>query len=44
MNKIASTLMLTGLSCSIALNGYMLLNKKNKNMLDILIEEIETIK
>lgn len=44
MNKVMNAMMFSGIGAGVALTSYMLLNKKNKNMLDILIEEIETIK
>ena len=44
MKKIMSAITLsTTLGC-IAAASYMMMKKKNKNMLDIIIEEIETVK
>ncbi len=44
MNKIINTVALSVAACSIAMTSCILLKQKSKNMLDIIIDEIETMK
>lgn len=44
MKKMMSALALTTTLGCVAGGCYLMMKKKNKNMLDIIIEEIETIK
>lgn len=44
MGKIINTVALTTAGCLTAANVYLMIKGHKKNMLDVLIEEIETIK
>ncbi len=45
MKKIIKNLAITTtLGCALAASSYLVMKNKKKNMLDIIIEEIETIK
>lgn len=44
MKKIINTLAITTTLGCVAATSYMIMKNKRKNMLDIIIEEIETIK
>lgn len=44
MSKVTNTIASIATIGCIAATGYIVMKNKNKNMLDIIIEEIETIK
>lgn len=44
MGKVLNTVCLTTSACLTAANMYLLLRNTKKNMLDVLIEEIDTMK
>lgn len=44
MKKIMNALTLSTTITALAATGYMLMKKRKKNMLDIIIEEIDSIK
>lgn len=44
MKKIMNTLAISASLGCVAATSYLIMKKKNKNMLDIIIEEIDTIK
>lgn len=44
MGKIMNAITISTAACCMAATGYMLMKHKSKNMLDIIIEEIETMK
>lgn len=44
MNKIMNTIALSVAACSIAMTSCILIKQRSKNMLDVIIDEIETMK